>query len=132
MQPNTITLPVDLLNTGVNTNQVFTRFEEYQNRSVYIGVDHTLTSRNTLSLYRTMPKVSGNFKGTAKSAVKFSLDVSVPGVDTTSIVAPLIVEVSFSVPVGAASAVTLIARQKALALLDQDSIMAALNDLLMI
>lgn len=132
MQPNTITLPVDILNNGTLTNTDYLRFEEYQNRAVYIGVGHTLTSRNTLSLYRTMPKVSGNFRGTAKTAVKFSLDIQVLGVDNTLIVGPSIVEVSFSIPVGATTAHTVEQRQKAIALLDQDAIMNSLNDLLMI
>lgn len=132
MQPNTITLAVDTENLGVTTNEVYTRFEEYLNRSVYIGSGHSLSSRNTLSFYRTNPKIAGNFRGTAKSAVKFSQDTSVPGVNDSPLTAPLIIEVSVSVPVGITPAKTLVARQRALALLDRDDIMAHLHDLLMI
>jgi len=57
----------------------------------------------------------------------------VTGVDgTTTVTAPIIVEVSFSVPVGATAAQTMLHRQRALALLDLDSVMAPLNDQLMI
>lgn len=132
MQPNELTLAVDLENTGTTTNEVFSRFEEYLNRATYVGEGHSLLARNTLSLYRTLPKVSGNFRGTAKTAVKFSRDVTVPGVDGTSVTAPQIIEISFSNPVGVTPAQTLEHRQRGVALLDRDDVMADLNDLLMI
>lgn len=134
MQPNEITLPVDEENDGVGlVNHVFTRFEEHLNRAVYIGPNHSLSARNTLTAYRTLPKISGNFKGVAKSAAKFSADITVPGVDSeTTITAPIIVELSFSIPVGATPAQTKLHRQKALALLDLDAVMAPLNDQLMV
>lgn len=134
MQPNEITLSVDEENDGVGpVNHVFTRFEEHLNRAVYIGPLHSMMARNTLTTYRTFPKISGNFRGVAKSAFKFSTDITVPGVDAeTSITAPVIVEVSFSVPVGATAAQTMLYRQRALALLDLDAVMAPLNDSLMV
>ena len=134
MQPNTITLSVDEENDGVGpVNHVYSRHEEYQNRSVYISGSHTLVAKDSLSLYRTFPKVAGNFKGVAKSSMKFSKDVTVFGVDGVSqLTAPIIVEVSFSIPVGATSAAILIARQRALALLDLDSVMAPLNEKLVV
>lgn len=134
MQPNQITLAVDEENDGVGpVNHVFDRYEEYQNRSVYIGPNHAVDAKNTLSLYRTFPKASGNFKGTSKTAAKFSQDIIVDGVDgVAQITAPLIVELSFSVPVGATAAQILIARQKALALIDLDTVMTPLNSQLVI
>jgi hypothetical protein len=133
MQSEEITLAVDELNDANTVNHVYSRFEEYQNRSVYIHSGHSLEARDTLSFYRTFPKVSGNFKGMAKSAVKFSQDVEVAGVDGVStLTSPIIVEVSFSVPVGATQAEQLIARQRAIALLDDDTIMVKLNDQLMV
>lgn len=132
MQPNELTLAVDLENTAVLTNKTYTRFEEYLNRAMYIGAGHSLSARNTLSFYRTMPRISGNFRGTAKTAVKFSRDVSVLGVDGSTVVAPQILEVSFSNPVGVTPAQSLEFRQNGVALLDRDDIMAALNDLLMV
>lgn len=128
MQPNTITLAVDEENDGVGlVNHVYTRFDEFQNRSVYISDDHTLDAKDTLGLYRTLPKSSGNFRGAAKNAIKFSKEVSVLGADgVANIKAPIIIEVSASIPVGATAADVLIARQRALALLDRDDIMVPL------
>lgn len=128
MQPNEITLPVDELNDGNTVNRTFSRSEYFQNRSLYISPGHNSASRDTLGMYRTYPKQSGNFRGTDKTSVKFTTDIPVLGIDgISSIKAPLIVEVSFSIPVGVAAADVLIARQKAVALLDSDEIMDALN-----
>jgi hypothetical protein len=134
MQPNTISLDVDTLNdTAAVVTEVYTRFEEYLNRSKYIGENHSLASRDELTLYRTFPKQAGNFKGVGKSAVKFAVDITVPGVDaSTTLTSPIIMEISFSVPVGALPADVLLARQRGLALLDLDSVMAPLNDGLMV
>ena len=134
MQPNSITLSVDEQNDGVGpVNHVFTRFEEYQNRSVYIGDNHSMSAKDTVGLYRTFPKPSGNFKGVAKTSFKFSKDVTVLGVDGVSqLTAPIIVDVSFSIPVGATHEQILIARQRALSLLDLDTVMTPLNEQLMV
>jgi hypothetical protein len=134
MQATTVTLAVDAENDGGTlTNEVYSKYEEYQNRSLYIGADHALDERNTIGLYRTFPTRSGNFKGTAKSSVKFTQDFNVAGVDSsTTITAPVIVEVSFSVPVGVAQADLVHMRQRAIALLDSDSVMNSLNLQLMI
>lgn len=134
MQLDVITLSVDEENDGVGpVNHVYNRFEEHLNRSTYIGENHTLMSRNTLSLYRTSPKPSGNFKGVAKTSFKFTKDYVVPGVDeSTNITAPVIVDVGFSIPVGVTATESKLRRQVALALLDLDSVMAPLNDQLMI
>lgn len=134
MQPNEITLAVDEENDGVGlANHVFSRFEEFQNRASYISAEHSLDSRDTLGLYRTLPKPSGNFRGVAKSAVKFSMDVVVTGVDGVSqITSPVIGEVSFSVPVGTSAADALIMRQRIVALMDRDDIMIALMEQLMV
>lgn len=132
MQPNSITLPVDELNNGTPVNETLTRFEEFQNRAVYIGENHSMTEKDTLSLYRTFPKPNGNFKGVSKTSVKFSRDVAVLAVDGTTISAPLIIEVSFSLPVGVTDAEILLHRQRAIALLDLDTVMVPLNSQLMI
>jgi hypothetical protein len=136
MQSNTITLSVDVDNDGGSTaavDKVFTRFDEYQNRSEYISGDHSLAARDKLSLYRTLPKTAGNFKGVAKSAVKFTQDYSVEGVDsTTTNVAPGIVDINFSFPVGMTPAQTLEMRMRAVALLLDDDVMAPLCDTLMV
>lgn len=129
MQPDEITLSVDEENDGVGpVDHVYTRYEEFQNRSVYVGANHALDNKDTLTLYRTPPKPNGNFKGVAKTAYKFSKDYEVTGVDGVStLVSPVIVEVSFSIPVGVSAANVLLERQRALALLDLDAVMTPLN-----
>lgn len=133
MQANQITLAVDELNNASTVDIDFNRFEEFANRSVYTSENHTLTAQDKLSLYRTFPKASGNFKGTAKSSFKFSWDQSVTGVDgLASLTSPIIADVGFSVPVGVTVANQLIVRQRLIALLDSDTIMELLMNQLMI
>lgn len=105
MQPNTLTLAVDTANNGTTSNKVFTRQDLVNNRSTYVGPGHTLASRNVLQLYRTFPKRAGTFLGSAKTAVKFTKDISVANADGSGeIQAPLIAELSLSAPVGATDA----------------------------
>lgn len=136
MQPNEIVLTVDEDNDGVTTadvNLTYTRFEENLNRSSYITANHSLDTRDTLGLYRTIPKSNGNFKGTAKSSLKFTRDIQVLGKDGVSLItAPQLIEVSSSNPIGATPAQTLEMRQRAIAILDRDDIMAPLMDQLLV
>jgi len=133
MQPNSITLPVDYLNNGTTTDETYTRFEEYQNRSVYIGENHSPDMRDTISLYRSFPTKNGNFKGVAKTSVKLSVDHTVPGVDgVAQLSAPIIWELSASIPVGVSVEDALKSRQRALAVLDLDAVMTPLNSQLMV
>jgi hypothetical protein len=136
MQPNTITLDVNHDNddgTTAEVSHVLTRYDEYQNRTEYIDEDHTLALRNKVGFYRTFPKVSGNYKGTAKSAVKFTQDVAVEGVDsTTTVTAPGIIDIGFSFPIGMTPAQTLELRMRAVAMLLDDAIMAPLCDQLIV
>lgn len=133
MQPNIIELQVDEANNATLVQHDYTRFEEFQNRSTYVGENHSVGVKDTLNLYRTFPKPNGNFKGVSKTSAKFSQDVLVDGIDGVSqITAPIIVEIGFSLPVGVTPAQSLLARQKAIALLDLDTVMAALNDIQMV
>jgi hypothetical protein len=133
MQDNVLTLAVDELNDGNTVNHVFERSDSFSNRSVYAGENHSLVARDNLTLYRTYPKASGNFPGVAKSAFKFSRDYSITGVDgVATLTSPVIVEVSFSVPVGVAPADQLVMRQRAIALLDDDDVMVALMNQLLV
>lgn len=128
MQSNTITLAVDTANSGSTTNQAYNRIEELVNRSTYGGPGHSFSSTNTLQLYRTNPVRSGSFLGAAKTSVKFTESVTVPSAEGEDTVFPLILEVSFSIPVGTTEAKVLELRQRAIALLDMDSIMDPLNN----
>lgn len=128
MLPNTITLAVDLANSGSPTNEAFNRFEEQVNRSTYVGPAHAFNAANTLQFYRTLPVRSGAFLGSAKTSVKFTKAVTVPDASGADTVYPLIAEVSFSIPVGVSAAVTKELRQRVLAILDRDDVMAPFND----
>lgn len=128
MLDNVITLPIDELNNATLVNYAFTRFDESQNKTSYIGEDHTSIARDVMTVYRTLPKTNGNFKGVRKTAVKFTKDFSVLGVDgVSSLTAPSIIEVTFSIPVGISDADVLVERQKVIAMLDLDAIMDRLN-----
>lgn len=120
MQENILTLPVDVLNNGVNVNQLYRRFEEGTNKTVYIcEVTHTLEKRDILTLSRTLPTRTGNFRGTAKESAKFTCDQIIPGVDaSTTISAPLIGECNFSIPLGTPAAAVVVLRQRMIAFLD--------------
>lgn len=133
MQPNDITLSVDVANDGTEVYQVYSRFEENVNNSTYVGTGHTLATRDKFTLYRTNPTQQGNFLGVAKSTIKFTEDILVAGVDAaTSLKSPIIATVGFSIPVGASIAQITEVRQRILALLDSDTIMNPLNLQLMI
>lgn len=118
MQANEITLSVDLANDGNPTNQVFTRFQEFVDRSTYTGPSHTVAAPHTMQLYRTLPKRTGSFLGAAKTAIKFTKTVVVQDAEGNDTPKPLIVEASMSIPVGATPAQTLEIRQHLVAALD--------------
>lgn len=133
MQENIITLPVDVANNATIVNQPYNRYEEQQNRTTYIGAGHLPEERDMMTIYRTLPTKNGNFKGVAKSAVKFTQDVSVPGVDSnTQLTAPLIFDLSVSMPVGCSAAILKEMRQRAIALLDDDDLMDSISIQLMV
>lgn len=133
MLSNTIILPIDTLNTGTKTNTDYSRYDEYQNRSVYIGTDHSLSARDSISFFRSFPKPSGNFKGVMKTSFKITKDIMVLGVDgLANLTSPIIIEVKFSLPVGAETAQLIAERQKVIALLDDDSLMRSLTEQLTI
>jgi len=129
MQDNTITLNVDVANDGNAVASVFDRHEEYLNRSVYINKlgGHSNVSRDQLGFYRTPAKLSGESRGSAKCAIKFTRDVSVPNASGTgNITLPLIAEVSFNLPVGITPDQETEVRQRLVAILDDDAVSGGL------
>lgn len=126
-QASTITLEVNEDNDDGSTSLVtktFDRKESYNGRSLYTTNASTSLLRETLGLYATDPKPSGNILGTSKASVKTTLDVSVPGADGVAVYTrPLIWEVSVSVPLGATDADILAERMKMVTLLMDDSVM---------
>jgi len=133
MQDNQLSLNVDPANDATIVAETYSRFQQFENRSVYIGSTHVPEARDMVALYRTFPTKSGNFKGVSKSAVKITEDVEVAGVDSaTTLTAPIIIDISFSVPVGTPNAELVNARQRAIALLDDDTLMDSINVQLMV
>jgi hypothetical protein len=135
-QPSEITLSVNTDNDDGTTAEeeiTYSHFQTFENRSEYISEDHTLELRDKLVLYRTFPKTAGNFRGTAKTAVKTTKDHSVEGVDnSTTIVAPGIIETSFSFPVGMTEAQKTELRMRHVAMLSEDTVMLPLQSQQMI
>lgn len=131
MQPNVITLNVDESNDGITTadvDYVYNRYDTYSTRSIFNGDGHLPDMRKQLSLYRTPAKSNGNFRGTTKSAFKFTTDISVAGVDgTTTVTSPIIFEVSASIPLGATSAQVLLEQMKVVAALKHATFARDLN-----
>lgn len=128
MLSNEITLAVDTANTGTTTNLTYTRFDEYNNRTVYISADHEPSARDELTFYRTFPKPSGNFLGTRKAALKFSKELPVLDKEGNTIMSPFIFEVSTSIPLGVSTADQVEMRQRGVAILDNDTLMNLFHD----
>lgn len=129
MLDNVVTLAVDHDRDATPTDEAFVRFEEHLNRSLYTGADHSVESRNTLTLTRSIPKVSGNFRGVKKTSLKFTQDKVIAGVDaTTTVVAPLILSVAISVPVGSTAADCMHLRERVRAVLDDQDVMTRLTE----
>lgn len=130
MQDNIITLPVDVLNNGTTTDRVYERFSvDSPNKVTYTGPDHTATARDVLQLYRTFAKRTGVYLGSNKSTVKFTEDKVVLTAEGLNTVAPLIADVSFSIPVGVSVADQLAFRQRLIAALDH-AFMVSFNGVL--
>lgn len=106
MIPASFTLAVDTANTGSTTDKTFTRFRYVgDNKSVYVSDAHTVAERDEIALTRKLPTRTGNFEGVAKSALKYTRDVDVEGVDTnTTEKSSGIIELSASLPVNMTSA----------------------------
>lgn len=118
MLPNTITLPVDVLNNGTTVDNVYMRYREEAEKSLYYGPNHTLTARNILQFYRTPNKRVGNSFGTARTAQKFTQDILVDAPDGTEVSQAAILECNSSFPAGTTLAKALELRQRMVALID--------------
>lgn len=128
MLDNTKTFQVDVANDATLVPQAYTRYDEAANRTTYIGEDHSLPTRNMLVVTRNFPTPSGNFKGVAKSGIKLTQDIEVVGADATTLTAPEILAINFSLPVGCTSAQVKELRQRAIAILDDDDFCSRLSE----
>lgn len=107
MQPNTIAYTYDHDNDGGTTPAVsvtLNRHREALDSTVYATSSDSSLQIDQGKFYRTDAKRSGNFYGTDKVAFKRSKGKSVPTVDGGTTIAPIIVEVSASLPVGTSDA----------------------------
>lgn len=125
----TITLSVDAANDGNPVNYVYTSNSGVggTDKTVFIHSAHTLAARRELAFLRRLPTRAGNFKGMAKSTVKFTRAVTVPGVDGVDIDSFAIMEINFTFPVGSSTAFQKEVRQEGVALMDADAIIEPVN-----
>lgn len=129
MLPNSITLAVDTANNGTTANETWSRTSYGTNDSLYVGpLNNTGIIRDQLRFTRSYPQKSGNFAGYLVSTVKFVREIEVEGVNITTLEKrPITVELRVVVPAGATTAEVVEARQRMLALMDNDTIMTAAN-----
>lgn len=107
MQPNTIAYSFDHDNDGGTTAAVdvtLTRHAEELNKSTYRTAAHTTEAADTLNIYRTAPKRTGEFLGTQKVSVKRTKTMTVDTASGLDSKAPMIAELAFSIPVGVSNA----------------------------
>lgn len=126
MQANSIVLSVDGDRTSTPADETYTRFDFQGNYSEYRGANFAHDARDMFRMYRTPPKISGNYKGSAKSAVKFTVDQEVETVDGGVTDAPLILELSGSIPVGTTSANLIHALERVKAALSNTTVIDSL------
>lgn len=129
MLANSITLAVDTANNGTTVNETWSRMSYGTNDSLYVGpLNNTGIIRDQLRFTRSYPQKSGNFAGYLVSTAKFVREIEVEGVDVTTLEKrPITVELRIVVPAGATTAEVIEARQRMLALMDNDTIMTAAN-----
>lgn len=92
-------------NNVITSNGVeYERWQESDNRSVYIAADHSVAKPHTLTLGRVVPTAPA-----ASSKVRAKLSRTVDTTSPTGVVgyAPLITELNVSVPAGVVSESTL-------------------------
>lgn len=97
MLAQTITLPV------VGGDVVVDRFSEETNKSVYHFDGATWKMRKEVTFLRSLPKASGAYPGNARGSAKITWDFELTDNAGATIIAPVIAEIKFSVPVGVSS-----------------------------
>lgn len=119
-----ITLSVDAANDSNPADVTFKKYRDDTPDKItfHETVDHTAALRDKLTLSRRPAVRNGNFLGTNKCTIKFTKDVTVAGFDGSDVIAPIIGEQSWSVPVGATDAEVIEVAQHHLALLDDDTL----------
>lgn len=82
--------------------KTFTADEFGQNAVTYFGPAHTLSLQDDVQLKRVKAKPTASFSGVSRTSAKLSRTLTLTGALTTSGAA--ILEISVSIPVGAAAA----------------------------
>lgn len=122
-----ITLNVDVANDNNIVAESYEWIGNQGDKALYHGPGHTLETRDTFELYRSLPKPNGNFKGVSKPAAKATKEITVTGADgSTTLTVPEIGNVSFSHPVGSTVPSRKAVRQRLIACLDDDSLWESL------
>lgn len=126
-QPNPIVLSVNEDNddgTTAEITRIFEQQEVYNGRSVYTTNDSTPLDRETLSLYASAAKPSGNILGTNKASVKTTRDCTVPGADgVANYTKPIIWKLEGSIPAGASTSLVKAELMKIVALAQTNEVM---------
>lgn len=127
---NTLTLSVDELNSGTPANVIYDLVEIDKDRVTWQGPAHQADNRDLLQMYRTDAKRSGNSRGSRKTKIKLTRDVSCPNADGSgNIKLPVIVELSVSNPLGHTTLNGVRGlRQTMLAILDNDTLSDSVMD----
>lgn len=104
-QPSTISTMGVIDETGdLSPTRTYERYSGPEDdKSVFLGENHTPTTKDTLSFYRRPAKRNGNFFGVNRTSLKFHKDVTVPGIDGLDVNSAVIVELNISAPAGAES-----------------------------
>lgn len=127
-QSDPLIISVDAANNSLPANETYNRSTSLGENRILYRLDGTdPDDRDELSLARSFPKRSGNFRGVKRTSCKFTKDIAVPGVDGVNVSTAIIVECSFSIPIGTPDATVLHLRQKVVGMLDNDTIMDKLN-----
>lgn len=128
MLENQIVVPVAEEMGGTPANVECRRSDFTSGKSLYKLPGHSYASKNQLQFFSNEPKPSGNFMGTRRTSAKLTRGVAVPGKDlSTSVVAPIIIELSCSIPVGVDDKTAIAARQFVMALGSQAEVINTLN-----
>lgn len=128
MLDNEIVIPVAVVMGGATTDISCRRADFSSGKSLYKLPGHSYAAKNQLQCFANEPKPSGNFMGTRRTSVKYTHGVTVAGRDlSTSVVAPIIVELSCSIPVGVSDEDAIAARQVIVCFAGQAEVINTLN-----
>jgi hypothetical protein len=106
MLPDSITLPVDVLDDATLVDYVYTRYRPAgADASIFVNTaTHDSGNRDEMKVGFKAGVRSGNYRGSDKTALKFTITTTPTGVDGTDIDALKLASVETSIPVGTTDA----------------------------